>query len=110
MNKVKYKVLVFTGIIMTLPVLADSDAVKVGANAGAMSYCKDKVVSRNDRAKYNVQLVKALEEFDALDKKERRRAVVSKNAADKGDYLGNPLTKQRCESVRNTLIVRYNNN
>lgn len=87
--------------------LAFSDAAKIGANAGAMSYCKDNVISKNQRFKYNALAARSLREFNELGSGERTKALIWKNAANNGEYLGKPLTKKRCESVRNSLFVLY---
>ena len=84
-----------------------SEAAKIGANAGAMNYCKNKV-SGDDRGKYNLLAIEATKRYEDLERSEKRRALVTRKAAEDGDYLGDPLTKQRCDSVRRLLFVEYN--
>ena len=85
-----------------------SEAAKIGANAGAMKYCKDKVASGDNRGKYNLLAIEAAKRYDDLDRNEKRRALVTRKAAEEGDYLGDPLTKKRCDSLRKVLFVEYN--
>lgn len=83
-----------------------SEAAKIGANAGAMKYCKNKV-SGDDRGKYNLLAIEATKRYEDLERSEKRRALVTRKAAEDGDYLGDPLTKQRCDSVRRLLFLEY---
>ena len=85
-----------------------SEAAKIGANAGAMKYCKDKVASGDNRGKYNLLAIEAAKRYDDLDRGDKRRALVTRKAAEDGDYLGDPLTKQRCDSLRKLLFLEYN--
>lgn len=85
-----------------------SEAAKIGANAGAMKYCKDKVASGDNRGKYNLLAIEAAKRYDDLDRAEKRRALVTRKAAEDGDYLGDPLTKKRCDSLRKLLFLEYN--
>ena len=84
-----------------------SEAAKIGANAGAMKYCKDKVASGNNRGKYNLLAIEAAKRYDNLDRDDKRRALVTRKAAEDGDYLGDPLTKKRCDSLRKLLFLEY---
>jgi hypothetical protein len=85
-----------------------SEAAKIGANAGAMKYCKNRVASGDDRGKYNLLAIEATKRYDDLDRDEKRRALVTRKAAEDGDYLGDPLTKKRCDSLRKLLFLEYN--
>jgi hypothetical protein len=85
-----------------------SEAAKIGANAGAMKYCKNRVASGDDRGKYNLLAIEATKRYDDLDRDEKRRALVTRKAAEDGDYLGDPLTKKRCDSLRKVLFLEYN--
>lgn len=85
---------------------AITDASKIGANAGAMSYCYDRVASK-DKSKYRLLKLKTLEEYQDLDSGDRARALVMKKAAEDGEYLGDPLDKSRCNSLRKMLFVKY---
>ena len=49
----------------------------------------------------------AAKRYDDLDRGDKRRALVTRKAAEGGDYLGDPLTKQRCDSVRRLLFLEY---
>ena len=84
-----------------------SDASKVGANAGAMSYCKDHVSSDDDRSKYSLLSVKTMEEYNDLSDDDKVKALVMRKAAENGDYLGKPLDEDRCDSLRKSLFLRY---
>lgn len=86
---------------------AITDASKIGANAGAMSYCYDRVASGNDKSKYRLLKLKTMEEYQDLDSGDRARALVMKKAAEDGEYLGDPLDKSRCNSLRKMLFVKY---
>ncbi|AUW06511.1 hypothetical protein [Vibrio campbellii] len=86
---------------------AITDASKIGANAGAMSYCYDHIASSKDKSKYRLLKLKTLEEYQDLDSSDRARALVMKKAAEDGDYLGDPLDKSRCNSLRKMLFVKY---
>ncbi|WP_244915545.1 hypothetical protein [Vibrio hyugaensis] len=86
---------------------AITDASKIGANAGAMSYCYDHIASGKDKSKYRLLKLKTLEEYQDLDSDDRARALVMKKAAEDGEYLGDPLDKSRCNSLRKMLFVKY---
>lgn len=94
-------------MVMALPAFAISDAAKIGANAGAMSYCREQVVSANQRMKYATLATRSLQEFEKLEGDEKTKALVMKRAADNGEYLGKPLTNKRCKKIRNSLFVLY---
>ncbi|NOQ15316.1 MAG: hypothetical protein GQ583_12675 [Methyloprofundus sp.] len=102
------KALMGLGILLvSTNIFAVSDAAKIGGNLGAMDYCRDKIASSDDRGKYNLLKVKALGEYDDLNSENKVKALVFKSAAEKGDYLGDPLTKRRCDSLRKMLFLRY---
>lgn len=84
-----------------------SDAAKLGANTGAMKYCRDKIASDDDRGKYNLLVLKTTEEYGDLDSDEKLKALVFRRAAEDGDYLGDPLTEDRCDSIRKILFLKY---
>jgi hypothetical protein len=84
-----------------------SEAAKIGANAGAMKYCRDKVASKDDRGKYNLLAIQSAKEYDDLDRDDRLKALVYRKAAEDGDYLGDPLTEKRCDSIRKLLFIKY---
>jgi hypothetical protein len=83
-----------------------SDAAKIGANAGAMTYCKDNIAAEEDRGKYNLLAIKTLKEYDDLDSEDRLKALVFRKSAEDGEYLGDPLTEDRCDSIRKLLFLR----
>jgi len=83
-----------------------SEAAKIGANAGAMNYCKDNVASSDDRSKYKLLAIKALKKYDDLSSDEKVKALVFRKAAEGGDYLGDPLTEKRCDSLRKLLFLQ----
>jgi hypothetical protein len=84
-----------------------SEAAKIGANAGAMNYCKDKIASDDDKSKYSLLSIKTMGEYKDLDSNDRVKALVYRKAAEDGDYLGDPLTEERCDSLRKTLFIKY---
>ena len=84
-----------------------SEAAKIGANAGAMNYCKDKIASDDDKSKYSLLSIKAMKEYKDLDSSDRVKALVYRKAAEDGDYLGDPLTEKRCDSLRKMLFIKY---
>ena len=71
------------------------------------SYCYDHIASSKDKSKYRLLKLKTLEEYQDLDSGDRARALVMKKAAEDGDYLGDPLDKSRCNSLRKMLFVKY---
>lgn len=82
-----------------------SDAAKIGANAGAMNYCKDNIASEDDKGKYNLLAIKTLKEYGDLESDDKLKALVFRKAAEDGDYLGDPLTEDRCDSLRKLLFL-----
>lgn len=100
-------VVVIASVFLVRAALAVSDAAKIGANAGAMSYCKDEYAADDDKGKYNLLTIKTFGVFDELDSDSKVKAMVMKKAAEDGDYLGKPLTKDRCDSLRKTLYLKY---
>ena len=86
--------------------IAVSDAAKVGANAGAMIFCGDKF-SGNDASKYKLLKLRTFEAYDNLDSGDKVKALAMKKAAEDGDYLGDPLTESRCDSLRKMLFIKY---
>ena len=83
-----------------------SEAAKIGANAGAMKYCRDRVASKGDRSKYKLLAIKTAKIYDDLDSDEKVKALVYRKAAEDGDYLGDRLTESRCDSLRKILFVK----
>ena len=85
-----------------------SDAAKIGANAGAMEYCEKRIAKGDDKSKYKLLSVSTFKEFDGLDSSDRAKALVYKKAAEDGEYLGDPLDRDRCDSLRKMLFLKYN--
>ena len=83
-----------------------SEAATIGANAGAMNYCRDNIASDEDRGKYNLLAIKTLKQYDDLPSDDKVKALVLRKAAEDGDYLGDPLTGDRCDSLRKLLYIR----
>ncbi|MGR5145180.1 hypothetical protein ACQKP8_01375 [Photobacterium alginatilyticum] len=91
-------------LFSTLPAHAEifSNAAKLGANAGAMQYCKK--IDASNQGKYNLLGIKTLKEYEQLDTGDRTKALVyRKKAEQKGIYLSEPLNKERCRKIRRTL-------
>ena len=85
-----------------------SEAAKIGANSGAMSYCNDEIASDDDGSKYSLLSISAYKEYDDLASDDKLKALVYRKAAEDGDYLGDPLDEDRCDSIRKLLYLRYN--
>ncbi len=82
------------------------DADKLGAHVGAMAYCSERLASDDDQGKYKTLGLKLLKDFDALSSDDKKSALVYKKAAeDDGDYLGDALDADRCESIRKLLFL-----
>ena len=84
-----------------------SEEAKLGANAGAMNYCRGNFMTEDDNGRYNILALKTLEDFNRLSSGDKVKALVYKKAAENGDYLGEPLTQERCENLRQLLDVQY---
>jgi hypothetical protein len=84
-----------------------SKEAKLGANAGAMNYCRDNFMTEDDNGRYNILAIKTLEDFTRLPGGEKVKALVYKKAAEDGEYLGEPLDKERCEDLRQILYIQY---
>lgn len=84
-----------------------SEEAKLGANAGAMNYCRGNFMTEDDNGRYNILALKTLEDFNGLSSQDKVKALVYKKAAEDGDYLGKPLTQERCEDLRKLLYVQY---
>jgi hypothetical protein len=84
-----------------------SDVAKIGANAGAMDYCENRIAKGSDKSKYKLLSISTYKEFDDLDSSDKLKALVYKKAAEDGDYLGDPLDEDRCDSLRKMLFIKY---
>ena len=71
-----------------------------------MTYCKDNIASKADKGKYNLLAIKTLKEYDDLDSDDELKALVFRKSAEDGDYLGDPLTEDRCDSIRKLLFLQ----
>lgn len=84
-----------------------SESAKLGANTGAMQYCADNFADADEKGKYKLIRLKLLKEFDALESGTKTKALIYRKAAEeKGQYLGDKLDKQRCDSIRKLLHLR----
>ena len=74
-----------------------------------MTYCEENVADDDDKEKYKLVRMQALDVFDEIEEGEAKaKALLVRSAAqDDGDYLGKKLTKERCESVRKVLGIKY---
>ncbi|KPL95749.1 hypothetical protein [Vibrio splendidus] len=102
------KTLAFSMIVLTSNAYAITDASKIGANSGAMNYCYDNFSDPSQNSKYKILKLKTYEKYRDLLSDERARALLMKRAAEGGDYLGDPLDKSRCNSLRKVLYIKYN--
>jgi hypothetical protein len=84
-----------------------SDEAKLGANAGAMNYCRDNFMTDDDKGLYNILALKTLEDFNRLSSGDKVKALVYKKAAEDGEYLGEPLGQIRCVELRQLLYIQY---
>ncbi len=107
LNRTVQSLLACAVLLGAQQVEALSDAAEIGANAGAMSYCRDKFADKNTKSKYKLLKLKTYEVYDDLDGDEKAKALILKNKAEDGDYLGKPLSKDRCDSLRKMLYLKY---
>lgn len=107
-NRLILPLLTCAALAGSLQAFALSDAAEVGANAGAMSYCKDKFADKDTKSKYKLLKLKTYEAYDDLDSGDRAKALILKDKAEDGEYLGKPLTEDRCDSLRKMLYLKYN--
>ncbi|MEK6223474.1 MAG: hypothetical protein N2A97_01255 [Thermodesulfobacteriales bacterium] len=84
-----------------------SDAGKLGANAGAMTYCRDNFKTEDDDGRYNLLVIQTTKEFGDLTGEDKAKALITRKAAEDGDYLGKKLNKKRCASIRKILLTKY---
>lgn len=85
-----------------------SDASKLGANVGAMEYCRDNFMTDDDNGRYGLLVAATTKDFSNLSEDgDKTKALLMKKAAVDGDYLGKPLDAGRCESVRRILLTQY---
>jgi hypothetical protein len=85
-----------------------SEAAELGANSGAMKYCRERFATESDDGRYNTIALAAGKELDKLNDDEKTKALLMKKAAEEdGDYLGKKLDKDRCASIRKMLMVKY---
>ena len=106
------KMLFVTGLVALIASSAGaevfSDAAKLGANVGAMQYCADCCADDDDKKKYKLLRLKTLKEYGDLNSDEKAKALIlRKKAEDDGDYLGKKLDKDRCDSIRKMLQLKY---
>ena len=84
-----------------------SDEAKLGANVGAMKYCEENFANGQE-SKYKLLRLKTLKEYGELDSDQKIKALVMRKAAeDKGEYLGDKLDTDRCDSIRKLLFLKY---
>ena len=83
-----------------------SDAAKLGANAGAMEYCRANFMTDDDNGRYALLVTATTKDFASLEG-DKAKALVMKKAAEDGEYLGEPLDAGRCASLRKLLIAQY---
>jgi hypothetical protein len=84
-----------------------SDAGKLGANAGAMKYCRDNFKTEDDDGRYNILVIQTTKDFGDLTGEDKAKALITRKAAEDGDYLGKKLDKKRCASIRKILLLQY---
>lgn len=84
-----------------------SDAAELGANAGAMTYCRERFATEEDDGRYKLLALAAGRELGKLTGEAQAKALLVKKSAEDGDYLGKPLDQERCTSIRKLLVVKY---
>jgi len=103
--------IVATSLLLSLAVPGHaqiiSDAGKLGANAGAMNFCRDNFMTDDDNGRYGLLVAATTKDFSALGGEDKAKALITKKAAEDGDYLGKPLDGGRCQSVRKLLLAQY---
>lgn len=86
-----------------------SDAAKLGANAGAMEFCRDNFMTDDDNGRYALLIAATTKDFASLTD-DKANALIMKKAAEDGEYLGDALDAGRCESIRKILLTQYSIN
>ncbi len=86
---------------------AISDAAKLGANAGAMKYCRENFATDEDEGRYKLLALAAGKELGDLSEGKTKALLMKKATEEKGEYLGKPLDQGRCESIRKILATKY---
>ncbi len=85
-----------------------SAAMEIGADTGAMKYCEENASSDEDKGKYKLVRLRALDNYNELEGEAKAKALLVRSAAeDNGDYLGKKLTVERCEDIRKILGLKY---
>ncbi len=85
-----------------------SAAMEIGADTGAMKYCEENAASDDDKDKYKLVRLQALNDYNELEAEAKAKALLVRSAAqDNGDYLGKKLTAERCEDIRKVLGLKY---
>ena len=80
---------------------AASAAMEIGSTAGALSYCKEKLEEGDAQDQYSFPILNAMKRMDALpDDDEAAAEAVKKKVEADGEYLGAPLTQERCRALR----------
>lgn len=99
----------FAIFLLTMTAAADvSDASKLGANAGAMEYCRDNFMTDDDNGRYALLIAATTKDFGNIaESEDKTKALLMKKAAEDGEYLGDPLDAERCDSVRKILLTQY---
>lgn len=106
-NKVLTTTIACVFMLVAGNVAAVSEAAKIGANAGAMGYCADRFGSGDDKTRYKLLKIKTAKAYGDLAGDDRAKALIMKKAGEDGDYLGDPLTRDRCDSLRKVLYIKY---
>lgn len=100
--------------IMAAPIAAStahaqvSDAVKLGANAAAMEFCRDTFMTDDDNGRYALLVATTTKEFGSQSD-EKANALIMKKAAVDGKHSGDALVAGCCESIRKLLLKKNTN-
>lgn len=89
-----------TSICWPAPVQAQfvSDATRLGSFAGAMRYCEERYGGSERR--YRRARLRVAEALDKMERRERIRALAARDRAyERGQFLGEPLDRAKCQSL-----------
>lgn len=75
-----------------------SDATRLGSFAGAMRYCEDRYGGSERR--YRLARLRVAEALDKMERRDRIRALAARDRAyERGQFLGEPLDRKKCQSL-----------
>ncbi len=85
------------GLAAALPAYSAANPVEIGAQSGAMQYCRGKAKSNDERVKYNMLQTTYMEDMQKLSPAEKNQALVMQTQVNnKGAYRGQKLDPSTC--------------